>query len=135
MLITSGEHCGAIINKGFDYTAYLDTLAMYGLNYTRIYPGEMIESFDRWIKGNMLGVPTADLFLPWTRSNVKGYTQGGNKFDLDQWNEVFFIRLNDFISKAKKRGIVVEICFFDGVDQIAFDISPFNVKNNIQGIY
>jgi len=39
VLITSAEHYGAVVNKDFDYVAYLDTLHFYGLNYTRIYPG------------------------------------------------------------------------------------------------
>src|SRR5690242_19108784 len=43
VLITSAEHYGAVVNKDFDYVAYLDTLHSYGLNYTRIYPGFLFE--------------------------------------------------------------------------------------------
>ena len=45
VLITSAEHYGAVINLDFDYVAYLDTLRSYGLNYTRIYPGALIEPY------------------------------------------------------------------------------------------
>lgn len=36
ILITSGEHYGAVVNGEFDYVKYLDALHSYGLNYTRI---------------------------------------------------------------------------------------------------
>ena len=55
LLITSAEHYGAVINKGFDYVAYLDALKSYGLNYTRIYPGFMIEPQGKFGNGNTLG--------------------------------------------------------------------------------
>ncbi len=34
MLITSGEHYGAVLNADFDYVKYLDALAQDGLNYS-----------------------------------------------------------------------------------------------------
>ena len=99
ILITSAEHYGAVINKDFDYVAYLDALKTYGLNYTRIYPGYMIEPNNKYIKGNTLG-PTPDgIILPWARSDKPGYRQGGNLFDLDRWDPAFFARLKDFIAR------------------------------------
>jgi hypothetical protein len=43
VLVTSAEHYGAVINRAFDYNAYLDALKSHGLNYTRIYPAAFIE--------------------------------------------------------------------------------------------
>jgi len=43
LLITSAEHYGAVISRHFDYISYFDALAKYKLNYTRIYPGAIIE--------------------------------------------------------------------------------------------
>jgi hypothetical protein len=43
VLITSAEHYGAVVNLDFDYVRYLDRLAAHRLNYTRIYPGALIE--------------------------------------------------------------------------------------------
>jgi hypothetical protein len=43
ILITSAEHYGAVINLDFNYVTYLDTLHKYELNYTRIYPGSILE--------------------------------------------------------------------------------------------
>src|SRR5947208_10114889 len=33
ILITSAEHYGGVINKGFDYVKYFDALKAYGMNY------------------------------------------------------------------------------------------------------
>src|SRR5690242_10507075 len=43
VLITSAEHYGAVMNRAFNYTAYLDALKTHGLNYTRIYPAALVE--------------------------------------------------------------------------------------------
>src|SRR6187399_3709660 len=39
ILITSGEHYGAVLNLDFDYATYLKTLRADGLNHTRIWAG------------------------------------------------------------------------------------------------
>jgi hypothetical protein len=134
ILITSAEHYGAVINKAFDYVPYLDMLKAYGLNYTRIYPGAMFETTDKYVTGNPLGPEPRDLILPWMRSQQPGYLNGGNKFDLEQWNPEYFARLKDFIAKAAERGVVVEICFFNSQYSDSWRVSPLYYENNIQGI-
>src|SRR5688572_16968424 len=47
ILITSGEHYGAVMNLDFDYRKYLDTLAADGMNYTRVFSGAYVEPQDR----------------------------------------------------------------------------------------
>lgn len=39
VLITSGEHYGAVLNRPFDFRKYLDTLAADNLNLTRVFTG------------------------------------------------------------------------------------------------
>jgi hypothetical protein len=134
VLITSAEHYGAVVNLEFDYLAYLDALKSYGLNYTRIYPGALFEPKDKFIKGNTLGVKPDQLILPWARSNKPGYAQGGNLFDLNQWDNDYFLRLKDFIAQASDRDIVVEICFYNAQYDDTWPISPLYYKNNIQGV-
>ena len=134
VLITSAEHYGAVINKDFNYAAYFDALKSYGLNYTRIYPGELFEPVGKFMKGNTLGPKPASLIVPWARSTVPGYMLGGNKFDLDQWDPAYFARLKDFVAQAAERGIVVEICFFNGQYSDTWPISPLYYENNIQGV-
>jgi hypothetical protein len=134
LLITSAEHYGAVINQTFDYVRYLDALKAAGLNYTRIYTGAMFEPIGKWIAGNPLGPKSAGLIVPWARSDQSGYVIGGNKFDLDHWNEAFFARLKDFVANAGERGIVVEICFFNSQYSDSWPISPLYYENNIQGV-
>jgi tetratricopeptide (TPR) repeat protein len=134
ILITSAEHYGAVINKDFDYVAYLDALHAYGLNYTRIYPGYLIEPRNKFIAGNTLA-PTPDgLILPWARSDKSGYRLGGNLFDLDHWDPAFFARLKDFVAKAAERGVVVEVCLFNAQYKDTWPLSPLSHENNIQGV-
>ncbi len=134
VLVTSAEHYGAVINGAFDYVKYLDALQAYGLNYTRIYPGYLFEPMGKYMPGNTLGVKPAKLILPWARSNQPGYLLSGNKFDLDQWNPAYFDRLKDFIAQAAKRGIMVEICFFNAQYDDTWPLSPLYHENNIQAI-
>src|SRR6266704_4938783 len=43
ILISSGEHYGAVLNLDFDYVKYLDTLKADGLNLTRTFTGAYAE--------------------------------------------------------------------------------------------
>ena len=43
VLITSGEHYGAVLNRDFDYKRYLDTLRADHLNLTRTFSGSYRE--------------------------------------------------------------------------------------------
>ncbi len=134
ILITSAEHYGAVINKEFDYVAYFDMLKSYGLNYTRIYPGALLEPQGKFLPGNTLGPKPGSLIVPWARSDTPGYLFCGNKFDLDRWDPEYFARLKDFITKAGERGIVVEICFFNAQYSDTWPLSPLYHENNIQGV-
>src|SRR6185503_10096619 len=44
IIITSGEHYGAVLNLDFDYRRYLDTLAKDKLNGTRLWSGAYVET-------------------------------------------------------------------------------------------
>ena len=133
LLITSAEHYGAVINKKFDYKRYLDALARYGLNYTRIYPGAvvLIEGLRR--KNDTLA-PGENLIAPWARSNVPGYIGGGCKFNLNEWDREYFNRLDDFLQYACEKDIVVEICFFNSQHENTYPYSPLHQDANVQGV-
>lgn len=133
LLITSAEHYGAVLNKAFNYVAYLDALKANGLNYTRIYPGALFEPVGKYMTGNTLGPRPSNLILPWARSSEPGYMLGGNKFDLDHWDDAYFARLRDFLHQADERGVVVEICFFNSQYSDTWPISPLYHENNVQG--
>jgi hypothetical protein len=136
VLITSGEHYGAVLNLDFDYLPYLDELAARGFNLTRTFSGtyrEIPGSFE--IRGNTLGPAPGKFISPWARSSSGGYFDGGNKFDLDSFDPEYFRRLKDFIGQAGKRGIVVELVLFCPLyNEDLWKANPMNDANNINGL-
>ncbi|NQT82679.1 hypothetical protein HQ563_06625, partial [bacterium] len=113
VLITSGEHYGAVLNRDFDYIKYLKTLESHGFNLTRVFSGAYCEPPGAFnIKDNTLAPGKGRLICPWGLSDKPGYAFGGNKFDLTRWDEDYFRRLRDFVAKAGRRGVVVEVVFF-----------------------
>lgn len=136
VLITSGEHYGAVLNLDFDYVKYLETLQADRMNLTRTFSGAYVEPQGAFrITKNTLAPEKGRFIAPWARSGTPGYAGGGAKFDLKQWNEEYFNRLKDFVQHASRCGVVVEMvlfCPFYKDDQ--WKLSPLNVANNIQGI-
>src|SRR5689334_1546969 len=94
VLITSGEHYGAVLNRDFDYKRYLDQLKDDGLNLTRTFSGvyrEVIGDFK--IKDNTLA-PLPERYIgPWKRTATPGAGDGLGKFDLTKFDEEYFARL------------------------------------------
>jgi len=137
VLITSAEHYGAVLNADFDTAKYLDALARDGLNLTRTFTGaaylEPPGAFN--IACNTLAPAPGRFIGPWARSDQPGAADGGNKHDLDRWNDAYFARFRDFAAQASKRGIVIEVnlfCPFYGEEQ--WRLSPFNAANNVNGL-
>jgi hypothetical protein len=129
ILVTSGEHYGAVLNSDFDYGPYLKELKANGFNLTRTFSGvyrEVPGSFG--IVENTLGPDAKQFNCPWSRSD-----QG--KFDLRTYNKAYFERLKDFIQKAGEHGIVVELVLFCAIyDDKLWDINPMNSKNNVNDV-
>jgi Cellulase (glycosyl hydrolase family 5) len=136
ILVTSGEHYGAVINKRFDYVRYLEELSRNHLNLTRIWSGpyrEVAGNFN--ISDNVLAPDPAGFLPPWPRSDTPGAADGGNRFDLKQWNPAYFERLRDFIEQASRRGIVVEVNLFcPYYEDSMWQVSPLNSANNVNGV-
>ena len=130
VLITSGEHYGAVLNLDFDYVKYLDTLAADGLNLTRTFSGVYIEPPGAFgITANTLAPKPKRFISPWVRDAQSG------RFDLTKWDPAFFVRLKDFVAQANRRGIIVELTLFcpmygDG----QWNLSPMNAANNSNGL-
>ena len=113
VLVTSGEHYGAALNRDFDYRAYLDELKACKFNLTRTFSGtyrEVPGSFN--IVENTLAPAPGRFLSPWARSDQPGAGDGGHKFDLKSWDREYFDRLKDFVGEAGKRGVVVELVLF-----------------------
>ena len=98
MLIGSGEHYGAVLNLDFDYVRYLDAVMVKGLNHTRTFSGVYCDPQGAFnIAGDTLAPSPGKYITPWARSESPGYANGGNKFDLQKWDDAYLARLKDFV--------------------------------------
>jgi hypothetical protein len=136
VLITSGEHYGAVLNRDFNYAKYLATLEKDGLNLTRTFSGSYMEPAGAFnIANNTLAPGFERLICPWARSSTLGYAGGGEKFDLTRWDAEYFARLKDFVATAGRHGVVVEMNLFcPFYDESQWRLSPQNAINNINGV-
>ena len=136
VLIGSTEHYGAVLNADFDYVKYLDQLKADGLNLTRTFTGVYCEPPGAFtIAGNTLVPAQGKLLCPFARSDTPGFAGGGNKFDLTRWDDAYFCRLKEFVARAGRHGIVVELTLFcPFYEDSMWDISPFKAGNNVNGI-
>jgi hypothetical protein len=132
ILMGSGEHYGAVVNLDFDYKTYLQSSAAEGMNTTRLFMGSYVEKQGNFnIVRNTLATQNGRMVLPWKRSQVPGYLLGGNKFDLDGWDEAYFARLADFMAEADRQGVIVEVNLFSAYYENGWAYSAFNPANNV----
>ena len=145
LLISSAEHYGMVLNAELNYKDYLDVLQEYGFNQTRVFSGVYCEGGARvteperqfkWEKvQNTLSPRPLQFLTPWKRSSEPGYINGGNKFDLDQWDEEYFKRLKTYCREAEKRNIIIEMVLFTANYRPRVWLnSPLNINNNINGV-
>lgn len=136
LLVNSDHHYGAVIDSQFDYVTYLKYLGSQGMNVTRIYPGAMFEPDGAFYDENPLGPAAGHQILPWAQTTQKGASAqlGGCKYDLDRWNEAYFVRLRDFVAKAKDNGVIVDVTFFNGMYEDRWPNMAMYPTNNIQGV-
>jgi hypothetical protein len=136
IIITSGEHYGAVLNLDFDYKKYLETLAVDSLNNTRVFAGSYVEPQGAFNIARNTLAPEKDKFIaPWARSSTPGYPNGGNKFDLSKWDDKYFTRLKDFMTEADKNGVIVEMNLFcPFYEDSQWKLSPQNAANNINNV-
>jgi hypothetical protein len=136
LIVTSGEHYGAVLNLDFDFEKYSATLAADGLNGTRTWAGPYCEPPGAFnIASNSLAPLSGRFICPWARSDQPGYPNGGNKFDLTRWDEAYFKRLNAFMKAAGEKGIIVELNLFcPFYEESMWKLSPMNASNNINDV-
>jgi hypothetical protein len=119
----------------FDYTAYLNFLEANNHNFFRLWRAE-----------NGRGGEKGDDFwfspMPYERSaTVCCAFDGGNKYDLEKFNQAYFDRLRERVEEADERGIYVSIMLFDGFSVESkfaghepWKGHPYNLQNNINDI-
>lgn len=128
ILVTSGEHYGAVMNADFDYVKYLQALKNAGLNYTRIFTGPYSEMGDKTfgIQNNTMNPTPKSCLTAWAKD-------ASGKYNLEEWNKAYFDRLKAFVATAAENGIVVEVTLFTSYyTDHQWSTSPFNPKNNLQ---
>jgi hypothetical protein len=136
IIITSGEHYGAVLNMDFNYAAYLTELQTRGLNGTRTFTGVYFEPPGAFnITDNTLAPANGRYIGPWMRTGVPGATHGGTKFDLTRFNDGYFARLRDFVREAGRRGVIVEMNLFcPFYEEVQWNLSPMNSINNVNNV-
>ena len=132
--------------EAFDFDAYLDFLDRYGHNFIRLWTWDST-TWDTRANGKL----GKDFIhhaapLPWARTGPGMALDGKPKFDLKQFNPVYFERLQARVSAAGRRGIYVSVMLFEGwgmlhgnrrrgtLDQWAWRSHPFHPDNNASDI-
>ena len=135
VLITATEHYGAVINRNFDYVRYLDEAADKRATLSRCF------LLFRELEHTPLNPHSpckprpGEYVAPFARTGPGYATDGYLKFDLDQWDVEFFRRLNNFLMEAARRDIIVELTLFSNTySDLVWNLNPFNIKNNVNGV-
>ncbi|MES2460102.1 MAG: hypothetical protein V4671_05930 [Armatimonadota bacterium] len=129
LVVGSGEHYGAVLNRDFDYVPYLETLERDGLNQCRVFSGTYREVPGEFaIEDNNIA-PRGEAFLcPWK-------CVGTDRWDLSEWDDAYWSRLRDFCEQAARRGVLVEyvlFCFW--YNDNLWKVSPMHPDNTIQAV-
>lgn len=135
VLITSGEHYGAVMNRDFDFVPYLDTLAACEYNLTRLFSGVYRElPGSHRIRNNTMAPEPSRYLCPW--KSVERDADGAPlRWDLTQWDKAYWRRLREFVAAAGDRGVVVEYVFFCYFyNDTLWRASPMHPNSNINGL-
>lgn len=120
-----------------DYDSYLDVLESYNHNFFRLWMFEN-SAWAAWTMDKITFSP-----LPFARTGPGTALDGLPKFNLDQWNEDYFIQLRERVIKAGKKGMYIAVMLFQGwsVNKPVitkggkpWEGHPFNKSNNINGV-
>ncbi len=133
-LLTASEHYGAVINRNFDYHAYLDQMATEGLRLTRLFVlfRELQTSLNPY---SPCKPESTDYVAPYVRTGPGLALDRLPKYDLEQWNPEFFARLHGFLGMAMDKGVVVELTLLSNVySEVVWALSPLHGDNNVNSI-
>jgi hypothetical protein len=115
---------GALVAKNCDVDGYLDALAGFGVNLTRVW------CIEQWT-GTAFGKQGFE------RYSWVPFEGDPGSWDLNLLNEQYYARVAEFVRKASARGIVVQLSLFDRCGLVnksrrgEWCDSPYNTANNI----
>ena len=118
--------------KRFDWPAYIDMMVKHNHNFMRFWHW-MQAAYAPWTDEKMLVDP-----LPYLRTGPGTARDGLPKFDLTEFNPVYFERMHSRIAYARDRGIYAAIQLFqsfsekkEGAPCDPWVAHPYNGANNI----
>lgn len=122
--------------NAFDFDVYLNTLVDHGHNFMRLWSWEQ-SSGSAEVAGDYWISPS-----PYRRTGPGLANDGKPRFDLTRFNDEYFDRLRERVTRAGRHGIFVSIMLFNGwsVEPKGPAVGnpwkghPFNAANNINGI-
>jgi hypothetical protein len=134
VLICATEHYGSVVNRRFDFGCYLDEASARGQTLTRLFL-LFRELQTARNPHSPLKVESPDFVAPWPRTGPGRALDGELRFDLEQWNDEFFSRLDRFLTLAAERDVVVELTLFSNsyADHV-WALNPLRHENNLNGV-
>jgi hypothetical protein len=134
-MITATEHYGAVINRNFDYVRYLVEAADKRQTLSRCFLlFRELEHIPLNPHSPCKPLP-GEYVAPFLRAGPGYATDGYPRFDLFQWDPEYFERLHGFLSEAARRNVIVELTLFSNTySPLVWNLNPFNVVNNTNGI-
>ena len=122
--------------ENFDFVHYLQWLKQYNHNFIRLWVWELLNWDTHGISDEAKDYQVAP--HPWARTGPGDALDGKPKFDLQQFDPVYFDRLKERVKLAFDSGMYVSIMLFEGwglqFSPNAFENHPFHPANNINGI-
>lgn len=119
----------------FDWLGFLDMAHSHGHNFMRLWTWDH-PKYAPWTDEVVYFDP-----MPFARTGPGTALDGLPKFDLTQFNPVYFERLRQRVVEAGKRGIYLSVMFFEAwcvkwsvPTSDAWLSHPFNKENNINGV-
>ncbi|RJQ67635.1 DUF4038 domain-containing protein [Pseudonocardiaceae bacterium YIM PH 21723] len=127
-------------SASFDYPQYLNFLRANGHNFFRLWTWEQTRWTNETGDDNYRFSPDS----PFRRVGPGKAMDGGQKFDLTQFDDGYFQRLRDRVVQAQQNGIYVSVMLFNGwsverckaefCDNNPWKGHPLNGNNNVNGI-
>ena len=122
-------------DPAFDFPAFLEMLAFHGHNCMRLWTWDHAE-WAPWTEEKLTFEP-----LPFERSGPGLALDGKLRYDLGQYNPVYFDRLRQRVIQAGERGMYVSVMLFEGwcvkwsyPASDAWPSHPYHKDNNINGV-